>query len=182
MKDITLNKPELLDKNKHDRKGFSCGIKKLDVFLKEQARKESPELSRTFVLTGKENPGKILGFYSLSATKIRLDDLPQSIQKKLGHYGALPATLLGRLAVDAEFQGCGLRLGEILLIDAELRSWKASQSVASFALVVDVLVGEKGDPTKFYENYGFIKCVQTDNLLYLPMKTIEQSLKKSGLI
>lgn len=182
---LTLNRPELLDVNKHDRAGFSCGVKDLDVFLHEKARKESPELSRTFVVTCVERPAEILGYFSLSSTNLRADDLPENVRKKLPRYDVLGATLLGRLAVAEKYQhgaARSLRLGELLLVDAELRTWTAAQSVASYGLVVKAVENEKGDPTSFYEHYGFIRCQHSKSMLYLPMKTIEGTLRQAGLI
>jgi hypothetical protein len=130
-----------------------------------------------------EEPGDILGYYSLSATHLAIDEIPDKVRKKLGRYGVIPATLLGRLAVDRHYQRRkDLRLGELLLIDAMWRSYLASQTVGSFGLIVDVLIGEHGDPSGFYSKYGFIACSQTPGKMYLPMKTIEQILREADLI
>ncbi|MBY0359004.1 MAG: hypothetical protein K2W82_13460 [Candidatus Obscuribacterales bacterium] len=183
MQEITFIPTEVLDSRRHNREKFSCGVEQLDVFLQQKARKETPNLSLTFVLTYKEEPGDIAGYYTLSATKLAADDLPELLKKKIGKYGAVPATLLGRLATAQKFQrNKKLRVGEILLIDAMLRTHAAAQNVASFGLIIDVLKSENIDPTGFYLKYGFIKCTQTDNRMYLPIGTIEEILKKSGLI
>ncbi len=180
---ITLNRTEQLDVDKHNRAGFSCGVKELDKFLQQKARKESPSLSLTFVATCAEDPAQILGYFSLSATNLRADDLPDDIRKKFGQYGVVPATLLGRLAVAENYQRSkDLRLGEFLLIDAMFRTWNAAQSVASFGMLVRILKGDKGDPTPFYDRFGFIRCAQTADSVYLPMKTSEGILQESGLI
>lgn len=180
---ITLNQIEPLDHKKHDRTTFTCGVTALDTFFREKARKESPELSATFVLTCIEEPTLVLGYYSLSSATLRADDLPATLSKKLGHYGHVPATLLGRLAVHEQYQRLpDLRLGELLLINAMSKCYSASKNVASFGMIVRVLKGEKGDPTAFYEKYGFIRCEETADLMFLPLKTIEQSLRTAGLV
>lgn len=117
-----------------------------------------------------------MGYYSLNSTKLCADDLPPDLVKKLGRYGAVPATLLGRLAVAEKYQRSPLRVGELLLIDAMRKSHTAAKSVASFGLIVDVLKGEKGDPTGFYKRFGFIECIETRTKLYIPMKTITKIL------
>lgn len=180
---ITLNAIEALDPKRHNRGAFSCGVKQLDVFIQEKARKESPDLSLTFVLTCREKEGDILGFYTLSATKLEADELPETLKKKIGQYGSIPATLLGRLATATEYQrNKQLRIGETLLVDAMLRSHYAARSVASFGMIVDVLKSKNSDPTEFYKRYGFIECKNTENRMYLPMKTIEDVLKSAKLI
>lgn len=182
-KTITFNDFEPLDPARHSREGFKCGVAKLDNFLKKQARKESPDLSVTFVLTCAEEVGQIMGFYSLSATQLRSDDLKPALMKRIGHYGSVPATLLGRLAVAERYQGIKeLRIGEKLLIDAMLKTHIAARNVGSFGLIVDVLKSEKGDPTGFYEKYGFVKCQATDGRMYMVMQTLEQILRTAELL
>ncbi len=179
---ITLKPIESLDPKRHKRENFTCGVFALDDFLKTKARKDSPDLSVTFVLTSEEEPSEILGYYSLNATNLRADDLPSELMKKIGHYGIVPATLLGRLAVAEKYQRHKeLRIGELLLIDAMLKTHTASRSVASSGLIVDVLKGEKGDPTGFYKRFGFIECVETRAKMFIPMMTIKKILNAAGL-
>ncbi|MBX9879421.1 MAG: hypothetical protein K2Y22_13250 [Candidatus Obscuribacterales bacterium] len=180
---ITLNPTEPLDADKHDRSAFSCGVAALDLYLKQQARKEADQnIAQTFVLTSKKEPGKILGYYSLSANRIKISDLPKELTKRFPRYDDIGVTLLGRFAVDKSAQRGRLRLGEHLLTDAKLKSWQASCMVASFGMIVDVLVAEKGDPTDFYLKYDFVAFPDKTNKLYLPMLTIERTLRASGLI
>ena len=48
---FTMVEMLVLDKNKHDRKSFTCGNAQLDKFLKEQANKaEHEDRSRTKIL------------------------------------------------------------------------------------------------------------------------------------
>jgi len=129
-------------------------------------------------------PETIVGYYSLSSLLVLIIGIPEAVRKKLPNYNALGTTLMGKLAIAEDFQRdkCNLRLGEHLLIDAMYRAWFASQQVASFALIVDVLVGEKGDPTSFYTKKGFMTYETIKGRLFLPMATIEQSLQMQGLI
>ncbi len=180
--ELTFNPIEALDSKRHNRNAFTCGVKQLDVFIQQKARKEAPDLSLTFVLTCREEPGEILGFYSLSATKLEADDLSAELKKKIGQYGSIPATLLGRLATATKYQrNKQLRIGEMLLIDAMFRTHLAARQVASFGLIVDVLKTEASDPTGFYRRYGFINCQQSADRMYLPIKTIEDTLREAGI-
>ena len=43
--------------------------------------------------------GAIGGYYTLSATSVKLTEFPADITRKLPRYPLVPATLLGRLAV-----------------------------------------------------------------------------------
>jgi predicted GNAT family N-acyltransferase len=84
----------------------------------------------------------------------------------------MPAVLIGRLAVDVEFQGQGL--GSYLLISALERVIQAESDVASFAIVVDA----KDGAIPFYEQYGFIRVPSRSNRLFLPVETAKQSFGK----
>jgi hypothetical protein len=57
----------------------------------------------------------ILGYYTRSSYSIDVGDLPADVAKKFPCYRLVPATLLGRLAVDRRLQG--QRIGEPLLMD-----------------------------------------------------------------
>lgn len=157
----------------HDRPAFSCGEPTLDAYLRKQAGQQSRQnIAQVFVLVDAHTPERIMGYYTLSNYAIQLTELPDSITKKLPRYPLIGATLLGRLAVDDTFKGQGW--GEALLFHALEKAFEASQQVASWAVVVDA----KHEPAKrFYERYGFIATVTHDLKLYLPMKTIAQTLR-----
>ena len=53
-----------------------------------------------------------LGYYTLAATSIALGDLPAGTARRLPRYPAVPATLMGRLAVDQRHRGQGLGRGD----------------------------------------------------------------------
>jgi GNAT superfamily N-acetyltransferase len=100
----------------HELKVFCCGVEALERYLRRQAGQDTRKhVAATFVLLEGENP-TVLGFYTLSATSVRLGDLPEPTAKKLPRYPLVPAILLGRLAVDQNRRGKGY--GELLLLDA----------------------------------------------------------------
>jgi predicted GNAT family N-acyltransferase len=106
-----------------------------------------------------------VGYYTLCATGIEIQDLPPQLVKKLPRYPVVPATLLGRLAIDERYQGQGL--GSFLLFDALARS--LSSEIASYAVVVDAL-DEKA--SIFYQQHQFVAFPNQPQRLYLPMATI----------
>ena len=156
--------------NKHKREEFSCGESVLDVYLKQYAKQDQKRrVAAVFVLPDEKK--RIKGYYSLSSTHIPSKILPEKILKKLPKHPHQPATLLGRLAVDASFQK--QKMGETLLLDALYRSFNLSQQIGSIAVVVDAL---NTNAVSFYAHYGFIK-LSGNNRLFLPMKTIEKLFK-----
>lgn len=151
----------------HKKSDFSCGKELLDNYLHKQANQDiKRKLSACFVVK-EEQTGLIKGYYTLSNNSIPLEDIPDNIRKRLPRsYKTIPATLLGRLAIDSNFQGQGL--GRLILIDALKRSFQLSDTIGSFAVVVDPI---DEDAKRFYDKYGFIKLPDSGKL-FLPMKTI----------
>jgi GNAT superfamily N-acetyltransferase len=158
---------ELLGSN-HDRMAFDCGVPVLNSYLQQYARQDLERgVATPYVLVPSTNRIEIAGFYTLTATAIKLTELPAETIKRLPKYPLVPATLLGRLAVSLKYRGKGL--GEYLLIDALKRSLGASRVVGSAAVIVDA---KDSSGVRFYERYGF-KLLPDQNLrLFIAMKTI----------
>jgi GNAT superfamily N-acetyltransferase len=152
---------------RHERKAFACGQADLDRYLKQQARQDAARrVSATFVAV-EHGSAAIVGYYSLSATGVLLRDLPPQTASRLPRYPLLPATLLGRLAVDRAHQG--RKLGELLLVDALRRSLEQSDEIGSIAVIVDAIDDRA---RAFYEHFEFIGFPDQPRRLFLPMETI----------
>ncbi len=153
----------------HKKYDFSCGKEMLDNYLHKQANQDiKRKLSACFVVKEKQTE-LIKGYYTLSNNSIPLEDIPENIRKKLPRsYTTIPTTLLGRLAIDNNFQGQGL--GKLILIDALKRSFELSKTIGSFAVIVDPI---DEDAERFYDKYGFLKLPDSGKM-FLPMKTIGQ--------
>jgi len=109
--------------------------------------------------------GTIAGYYTLSSTSVQLAELPAPTVRKLPRYPLVPATLLGRLAVDRRQQGKGY--GRFLLADALYRA--ARSEIASFAVIVDA----KDDTARhFYERESFLALPDQPMKLFRPMADI----------
>ena len=67
----------------HDRKSFDCGNEDLNRYLREQVRQDAEKrVAAPFVLT-QPNSSAVLGFYTLSASIIPVDELPPDLMKRL---------------------------------------------------------------------------------------------------
>ena len=118
----------------HDRQGFHCGDTELDLWFQQRARQDQERhVAAVYVLVPVDEPTRVAGFYSLSATSVLLSDLPIDFARKLPRYPVVPAILLGRLARDVKFPG----LGETLLLDALHRAWTNASKIAAAAVIVD---------------------------------------------
>jgi GNAT superfamily N-acetyltransferase len=151
----------------HNRKDFKCGKELLDNYIHYQAQQDiKRNLSACFIIADENN--SVTGFYTLSNAGIPRELLPDNIKKKLPpSYNNLPATLLGRLAVDKSIAGKGY--GELLLMDALKRSYFTSiGSIASIAVIVDPI---DQNAIRFYEKYDF-SLLPDSGKMFLPMKTL----------
>lgn len=165
-------KINLLDSRTHIRSSFCCGEESLDTYIRKQASQDlKKRVSTVFVLI--DDPEmNVLAYYTLSSYTVDVAALEGSFAKRLPRYPALPATLLGRLAVDNKQRG--KRFGELLLIDALKKSLDATMQVASLAVIAEAL-DEKA--LSFYIKYGFKQFNQEPMKLYLPMKSVEELCK-----
>lgn len=135
----------------HKREHFDCGHPSLTRYLKEQALQDSKRnLALCFVTSDADH--RVTGYYTLSNASIPRDQLPGTVQRKLG-YRDIPVTLLGRLARDLTMRNTGH--GETLLMDALYRSYHASKgSTGSVAVVTDPI---DDAAVAFYTRYGFFR-------------------------
>lgn len=141
----------------------------LDNYFQYQISQDiKRKLTACFVLND-DKQNSVKAFYTLSNSAIPQTRIPAFFQKKLPpSYSYLPATLLGRLAVDIKFQNKGL--GKLILIDALKRSLDTSKIMGSYAVISDPLNPEA---EQFYMTYGFIKLPDSGKM-FIPMKTIAQ--------
>ena len=160
-------KVEILGKA-HEKKNFKCGNDLLDNYFYFQASQDiKRRLSACFVLI-ELNTSIIRGYYTLSNNSIAIESVPEKWRKKLPtSYQSIPTTLLGRLAVDKNFQGQGI--GKLLLIDALRRAYTISKEVGSFAVVVDPIDLETKN---FYLKYGFIELPDSGKL-FISIQTLK---------
>jgi hypothetical protein len=99
----------------HDRSSFSCGISALDDYFQNQAGQDARRSVTRVSVAVDDLTGAIVGFYTLSATSIAWSDIPEHLARKLTRY-PIPATLIGRLAVDRRFHQRSF--GKYLLFNA----------------------------------------------------------------
>lgn len=151
----------------HNREAFSCGKPELDRYFRELVGQDERKRVAVAYVAVVRGSATVAGFYTLAARSIPCPDLPAEITRRLPRYDTIPATLIGRLALDENHRGRGL--GDFLLADAVTRSLAESRRVASWAVVVDA----KDDAASaFYRAFGFIPFPDQPRRLFLPMETV----------
>ena len=159
-----------LDKQKHKRNQFDCGVDVLNNYLRMMADQQSKkDNSRTFVLIDENHTGRIIAYYTLTMIPFNLSALPEKLEKK--HKNAQTGGLIARLAVDKGYARQGY--GEWVLIDALKKLCTASKTVAFPLVIVDAKEGV----IEFYEKFGFTPFLDTPNKLFISMLDVRASLK-----
>ncbi len=151
-----------------DRSGFTCGKDTLDRYFQTQITQDvRRQIATAFVAV--DNPTKkIAGYYTLSAAQVPLSDLEHDWRKKLPPYAALPAVLVGRLAIDSSFQGQGLGSG--LLVDAATRIMRSD--IGAHFLIVDALDDQAA---LFYQHHGMRRIPNMEHRLFIPLASLATS-------
>lgn len=156
----------------HDRNSFTSGVEALDRYFRRQAGQDARNnVAAPFVLVLPE--GAIGGYYTLSATGVKLSEFPVDIRRKLPRYPLVPATLLGRLAVDQNHQGRGY--GRFLLADALFRAVRSE--IASFAIIVEA---KDQAARRFYERESFLPLPEQPLSLFRPMADLAKLFNREG--
>lgn len=130
-----------------DRQSFVSGDADLDRFFRKYAGQNQFRLhiGTTYVAISGQG---LLGFITVAATSMTIDNLPTRVRKRLPHY-PLPALRIARLAVAQSARRQGI--GEVLLRFALRLAREMAERMGCVGVVVDA----KADAVDFYERYGF---------------------------
>jgi GNAT superfamily N-acetyltransferase len=160
----------------HDRASFRSGAAAIDTWFAQRAGQDARRnVARVFLAVDSDEPRRVLGFYSLGAYTISIDDLPDEAARKLPRYDAIPAALIGRLARSETDKG--KKMGALLLADALRRVTAAAETLAVYAIVVDA---KDARAAAFYRSFGFMPFPLHANRLFLPTSTVRTALRHAG--
>lgn len=135
-----IGAPERLA-DRHDLSEFRSKAPELDDWLRRKAlNNEDAGASRTYVVCAN---GKVVGFYCLATGAVALSTATGRVRRNMPD--PIPVIVLGRMAVDAAWEGRGI--GKGLIKDALMRTLQAAEVVGVRA----ILVHAKSDEAKrFY--------------------------------
>jgi predicted N-acetyltransferase YhbS len=147
----------------HNFDSFTCGVPALDNWLKKRARSnERSRASRTYVLCDDE---RVIGYYALATGSLAAKSAPGKIKRNMPD--PIPVMVLGRLAIDQQYQG--KKLGDALLRDAILRILQAAD-IAGIKAILAHAISEEAK--KFYLDRSFIVSPSEPMTLVLPLASI----------
>jgi GNAT superfamily N-acetyltransferase len=140
-----LLRPEPLA-NHHDIEGFDCGEASLDNWLRRRARANQVSgASRTYVASDGK---RVVGYYALASGTVTIENAPGRFKRNMPN--PIPVVVLGRLAIDREWQKKGI--GRALFKDSALRVAHAADSIGIRGIVVHAISEEAKN---FYLALGF---------------------------
>lgn len=158
-----ISKPELLNAD-HDKNQFDCGNETLNEWLNKRALKnQGSGASRTLVIC---SDNQVIGYYALASGSIERMAAPKTIARNMPE--PIPVTVLGRLAIDLQFQGQSL--GAALLKDSILRTVLVSRNIGVRAMLVHAI---SEDAKRFYSSYGFEESLINEMTLMLSLQHIK---------
>lgn len=162
-----VRSPERLNAH-HDLAHFQNGRHpSLDEWLRDRASTSEGLSARTYVVCAADEPARVVGYYAISTAMARRIALPTAKLRR-GMPEEVPLLLIGRLAIDADYQGNGL--GSELLADA-LRRCLAAAEIAGARAVVAHAIDEGA--VRFYLRHGFLLSPLGERTMLMPMETVQ---------
>lgn len=163
----------------HDRAAFSCPTHpELESFIKTLASQQARRNIAATTVMLVDSATRIAGYYTLSSARVDLGELPADLAGKFPRYAeGIPATLIGRLAVDESYRGGGWGGGARLLMNALETAHRATAQVASAFVIVRAI---DDAACRFYARYEFIPLPGDARRLFLPMATIAKLVRSRG--
>ncbi|HUK10865.1 MAG TPA: GNAT family N-acetyltransferase [Stellaceae bacterium] len=140
-----LTAPEPLS-DRHRLEGFVSGVAALDDWFKRRARaNQLNNASRTFVAAEGE---RVVGYHAIASGALQVESAVGRFRRNMP--SPIPVAILGRLAVDRDWQGRGL--GRALFRDCAERVVHAASTLGIRGIVVHAI---SHDAKAFYEALGF---------------------------
>ncbi|MGR5463453.1 GNAT family N-acetyltransferase [Photobacterium damselae] len=149
---------------------FDCGVDEINKYVKTRlVREASSRLVIPYLLINEVR--SLVGFFTLSSHSVEKVHLNSALKKKCP-YQSFSAIMIGKLAVDIEWQGH--KIGQRLISLAIHNGWLSSRDVGTLAMVLHAIEGKEG----FYKKAGFMQSKYDPTLFIYPLNQYNQELKK----
>ena len=158
---------------------FSCGDNDLDEFFeKDVFLYEEEMLGKSYCWVTNNRPHKIVCLITVANDSIKSYALPKNSRNRFNRIFnnekrnlTYPATLIGRLGVNNEFQG--MHVGRQLLDFIKDRAIASDNDNACRFLVVDAL--NKPETLSFYEHNGFLFMHKSEDVERVSLKRYDET-------
>lgn len=157
---------------------FSCGDKDLDEFFKNDVfLYEEEMLGKTYCWVTNSRPHKVVCLMTIANDSIKSSGLPKNSRNRFNRIFnnekrnlTYPATLIGRLGVNIEFQG--KHIGRQLMDYIKDQNIASDNDNACRFLVVDAY--NNPDTLSFYEHNGFVYMHKTEDVERMALKRYDE--------
>jgi ribosomal protein S18 acetylase RimI-like enzyme len=151
----------------HKKSEFDCGKRPLNDYLTKIAKQDvEKDVAVCYILEGEG--GKVMGYFTLSSGSISKSEIPEKESKRLPRYSDIPFAVIGRLAVDINYQRNGF--GDYLIVEAFTEILKVAEVLGIAGVFVDPI---DDSAIKFYQKFGFVKLNSSDRM-FIPMATVRE--------
>lgn len=164
---------EHFDPTRHDRAGFSCGVDRLDNYLKLSAKKQQKgDMTRVYVAV-EDGETAVLGYHVINLGMMNVDELAKRPRGAPDH-GELPVLFLGQVAVNATAQGRGV--GSVLMHHVFEKACRIAEEAGCFGIVLDVMP-DGGDEAferrrSWYAAFGLQPFASNPARMFMTMKQV----------
>jgi len=170
---------EVFDPARHDRAGFSCGVERLDNYLKLSAKKQQKDdMTRVYVAV-EEGKSVVLGYHAINLGMMNVDALAKRPRGAPDH-GELPILFLGQVAVSRNAQGNGI--GSILMHHVFEKASRIADEAGCFAIMLDVMSdgGEEQRERRkaWYAEFGFQPFASNAARMFMTMKQVRAVVRE----
>lgn len=165
---MTLSAPVPLADH-HELADFDSGVPELDDWLRRRARaNQASGASRTFVACEED---RVVAYYALASGAVKQPEAPGRLRRNMPD--PIPVAVLGRLAIDRNWQGRGL--GRALMRDAGLRLLRAAEILGIRGLLVHAI---SEDARAFYLAIGFLPSPSDPMTLMVGLHDLNSALNQ----
>jgi GNAT superfamily N-acetyltransferase len=138
--------------------------------MRKARNNEESGASRTYVVCIER---QVVGYYALAAGAVAHRDAPGRVKRNMPN--PVPVMVIGRLAIDLKFQGCGI--GSALLLDAVLRTVQAAEIAGIRAILVHAI---SESAKRFYEKLGFMASPTNPMTLMITVQAAAHALAEKS--
>lgn len=157
---------------------FSCGDADLDEFFKRDVfLYEDEMLGKSYCWVTNSKPHKIVCLITIANDSIKSFGLPKNSRNRFNRLFnnekrnlTYPATLIGRLGVNNDFQG--MHVGRQLMDYIKDQNIAADNDNACRFLVVDAI--NRADTLAYYEHNGFVYMHKTEEIERTALKRYDE--------
>ena len=166
---------EKLDAVRHNRAAFSCGVDRIDNFLKITAGGYVRDDNGRIYVAVERNGGRLAGFYALGPHAIDASSLNPDMVKRLPRFDRVPSFYIPMIGSHSDLQNRGV--GSYLLADALKRCMSLADAVGGRFVVLDA-INERA--ATLYARYGFMPLASQPDRMVVGMAKLRTNARVSA--